>query len=82
MERRKKRKDREVTCRGWRKGRAANLDGEDKEPVSFILLMLPGHPTDSLSSVFPRYLLMKPRREAVTQRQQDSLLMAKSQTDG
>lgn len=49
MERRKKRKDREVTCRGWRKGRAANLDGEDKELVSFILLMLPGHPTDSLS---------------------------------
>lgn len=62
------RKDREITCRGWRKGEVGNLDGEDKEPVSLILLMLSGHPADYLSSVFPGYLFTKPGREAVTQR--------------
>lgn len=41
------------------------MDCEDKDPVSLILLMLSGHPTDSLSLVFPGYLLMKPGRKAV-----------------
>lgn len=72
-ERRKKKKDREVTCRASKVGKRDEKVElvirmvKVKNPFSLTLQMLSGNLIDSPSAVFPGCLLKTLKREGITQ---------------